>query len=137
MPISVAPSLRDLPTYAGIGLRPRVFRVAGRTERLHTGERWEQSLLLAAPAPEFGALHLDNQRLLGRIREIYENSRGALGAGRLHEDLIEEGESASLNRVARLMAVNGLKGWPRPKQRGRRNQSVVTPPSVRNLLAGR
>ncbi|MGV8675452.1 IS3 family transposase [Pseudomonas aeruginosa] len=77
---------------------------------------------------------LDNQRLLGRIRELHEDSRGTLGAGRMHEDLVDEGESASLNRVARLMAGNGLKGWPRPKRRGKRNQPAATPPGVRNLL---
>ena len=54
----------------------------------------------------------DNARLLVRIREMHEDSRGVLGAPRMHEDLGDEGEAASLNRVARLMAVNGLYGWP-------------------------
>lgn len=58
------------------------------------------------------ARQLDNQRLLGRVRELHEDSRGTLGAGRMQEDLAEEGESASLNRVARLMAADGLQGWP-------------------------
>jgi len=77
---------------------------------------------------------LDNQRLLGRIRELHQDSRGTLGAGRMHEDLVEEGEPASLNRVARLMAADGLQGWPRPKRRGPRSQPALTPPGVRNLL---
>ena len=51
------------------------------------------------------ARQLDNQRLRGRIRELHEDSRGTLGAGRMHEHLADQGESASLNRVARLMAV--------------------------------
>ena len=76
----------------------------------------------------------DNQRLLGRIRELHEDSRGVLGAGRMHDDLVDAGETASLNRVARLMAANGLQGWPRPKRRGQRGRPVVTPPGVRNLL---
>ncbi|MBN5111558.1 IS3 family transposase [Stenotrophomonas maltophilia] len=76
----------------------------------------------------------DNQRLLGRIRELHEDSRGTLGAGRMHEDLAEEGETASLNRVARLMATDGLQGWPRPKRRGQRGKPALTPPGVRNLL---
>ena len=80
------------------------------------------------------ARELDNQRLLGRIRELHGDSRGTLGAGRMHEDLVEEGETASLNRVARLMAVDGLQGWPRPKRRGQRAQPTLTPPGVRNLL---
>ena len=80
------------------------------------------------------ARQLDNQRLLGRIRELHEDSRGTLGAGRMQEDLAEEGESASLNRVARLMAADGLQGWPRPKRRGPRGKPALTPPGVRNLL---
>ena len=59
----------------------------------------------------------DNARLLVRIREMHEDSKGVLGAPRIQEDLVEEGEVVSLNRVARLMAANGLQGWPQPKQR--------------------
>ena len=81
-----------------------------------------------------GVRALDNQRVLGRIRELHEDSRGTLGAGRMQEDLAEEGESASLNRVARLMAADGLQGWPRPKRRGPRGKPALTPPGVRNLL---
>ena len=47
---------------------------------------------------------------------------------------VDAGETASLNRVARLMAANGLQGRPRPKRRGQRSRPVVTPPGVRNLL---
>ena len=57
-----------------------------------------------------GVRALDNQRVLCRIRELHEDSRGALGAGRMHEDLADAGETASLNRVARLMAADGLQG---------------------------
>jgi len=44
-------------------------------------------------------------------------------------DLADEDETASLNRVARLMAVDGLQGWPRPKQRGQRGRPALTPPA--------
>ena len=57
-----------------------------------------------------------------------------MGAGRIQEDVTDEGETASLNRVARLMAVDVLRGWPRPKRRGPRGQPVLTPPGTRNLL---
>lgn len=80
------------------------------------------------------ARQADNDRLLARIRELHEDSRGILGAPRMHEDLVEEGETASLNRVARLMARHGLQGWPRKKRRGQRAQPSVPPPGVRNLL---
>ena len=76
----------------------------------------------------------DNQRLAVRIRELHEDSRGTLGAGRMHEDLADQGETASLNRVARLMAAEGLQGWPRPKRRGQRGRPALTPPGVRNWL---
>nr|WP_312131069.1 IS3 family transposase [Stenotrophomonas pavanii] len=76
----------------------------------------------------------DNERLLGRIHALHQDSRGTLGAGRMQEDLVEEGLMASRNRVARLMALAGLQGWPRPKRRGQRAQPALTPPCVRNLL---
>ena len=37
----------------------------------------------------------DNERLLKRIREMHDDSGGSLGAPRMHEDLCEEGETAS------------------------------------------
>ncbi|MEN9493388.1 MAG: hypothetical protein RJA63_3837 [Pseudomonadota bacterium] len=76
----------------------------------------------------------DNARLRVRIRALHEDSRGTLGAGRMQEDLAEEGQTVSLNRVARLMAADGLQGCPRPKRRGQRSQPARTPPGVRNLL---
>jgi len=67
----------------------------------------------------------ENIRLLAKIKAIHEDSLGVMGAPRMREDLVDDGESASLNRVARLMAVNGLQGWPRRKRRGSRR---VPPP---------
>lgn len=63
------------------------------------------------------AREYDNQRLLRRMREIHQDSRGVIGAPRMHEDLTDEGEQVSLNRVARLMAADGLYGWPRKRRR--------------------
>ncbi|WP_163078620.1 IS3 family transposase, partial [Acinetobacter baumannii] len=57
----------------------------------------------------------ENARLVRRIREIHEDSRGVIGAPRMHEDLLDEGETVSLNRVARLMAAERIQGWPRRK----------------------
>ncbi len=61
----------------------------------------------------------DNDRLLEHIREIHEDRKGAIGAPRMREDLTHGGETASLNRMARLMAANNLYGWPRRKGRRR------------------
>ncbi len=80
------------------------------------------------------ARQLDNERLLARIRELHDDSRGVMGAPRIHEDLTDEGETASLNRIARLMARHGIQGWPRKKRRGPRGRPGLSPPGVRNLL---
>jgi putative transposase len=82
-----------------------------------------------APSPRAQA----NARLLIRIREIHEDSRGVIGAPRMHEDLVDEGERVSLNRVARLMAADGLQGWPRRKRR-HFGRPTSRPEGVRNLL---
>ena len=80
------------------------------------------------------ARQLDNQRLLGRIKQIHADSQGAVGAPRMHEDLTDEGETASKNRIARLMAAEGLQGWPRRKRRGQRAKPGLPVPQVQNLL---
>lgn len=77
---------------------------------------------------------LENQRLLDQIRALHEDSRGTLGAGRMQEDLADAGHSLSLNRVARLMAADGLQGWPRPKRRGQQGRPALTLPGVLNRL---
>jgi putative transposase len=52
----------------------------------------------------------------------------------MHEDLSDNGETASKNRIARLMAADGLQGWPRKKKRGQRGKPGLPPPGVENLL---
>lgn len=74
-----------------------------------------------------------NQHLLSRIREIHDDSGGMIGSPRMHEDLVAEGVSTSLNRVARLMAKHGIQGWPR-KKRGRLGRQSYRPPGIRNHL---
>ena len=83
---------------------------------------------------EPSARKLDNERLLCRIRELHQDSQGVIGTPRMHEDLSDEGETASKNRIARLMAGDGLQGWPRKKRRGQRGQPSLPVPGVRNLL---
>jgi putative transposase len=75
----------------------------------------------------------DNLRLLARIREHHEESDGVMGAPRMHEVLTDEGETASLNRIARLMANDELQGIPQ-RRRWRRKPSGVRPAYVRNHL---
>lgn len=75
----------------------------------------------------------ENDRLITRMKEIHSDSGGVIGAPRMHEDLVSEGERVSLNRVARLMATQGLQGWPRKKGRGRK-RSTIRPPGIKNHL---
>lgn len=77
---------------------------------------------------------LDNRRLLGKIREHHAASDGVMGAGRMHETLGYEGETASLNCIARLMAADGLAGVPQ-RRRWRHKPSGTRPAYVRNRLA--
>lgn len=77
---------------------------------------------------------LENRRLLARIREHHAASDGVMGAPRMHEELTEEGETVSRNRIARLMARDGLRGIPQKRQ-WRRKAHGVRPAGVRNHLA--
>ena len=52
---------------------------------------------------------LEDQRLLGLIRESYTTSHGVYGAPRIFLDLREAGETCSKHRVARIMRVNKIK----------------------------
>ena len=89
-------------------------RLMCRCLRVSTSGYYDWSKRLPSPR------QCDNERLLGRIHALHQDSRGTLGAGRMQEDLVEEGLTASRNRVARLMALAGLQGWPRQKRRGQR-----------------
>lgn len=65
---------------------------------------------------------------------MHADSGGSLGAPRMHEDLCEEGETASKNQIARLMSANGLQIWPRKRKRGQYGKPALTPLGVKNYL---
>lgn len=50
-----------------------------------------------------------NEALLGRIRRAHSESRGIYGSPRVHRALKTQGESASENRVARVMRAHCIK----------------------------
>lgn len=81
-----------------------------------------------------GPRESDNARLLTRMKEIHDDSGGVIGAPRMHEDLVAEGETASLNRVARLMSAHSIQGWPRKKRKQWKSPSL-RPAGVENHLA--
>jgi len=76
----------------------------------------------------------ENRRLTERIRVLHAQSDGVLGSPRIWEDLYYEGESCSLNRVARLMRKAGIQGIPRRKTRGVK-PSGTRPDGIANHLA--
>ena len=76
----------------------------------------------------------DNARLLVKFREHHAASDGVMGAPRMHEVLGYEGETANLNRIARLMADAALSSVPQ-KRRWRHKRTGVRPAYVRNHLA--
>jgi putative transposase len=75
----------------------------------------------------------DNQRLLDCIRALHAESDGVLGAPRIWDDLRHEGETCSLNRVARLMRVNGIQGIPQKRRWGKK-PSGQRPLGIQNHL---
>lgn len=76
---------------------------------------------------------LDNERLLARIRDHHAASDGVMGMPRMHELLTDEGETASPNRIARLMARHGVCGIPQ-RRRWRQKRSGIRPAYVQNHL---
>ncbi len=76
----------------------------------------------------------ENQRLVSRIRALHSASDGTFGSPRMWEELCYEGETCSLNRVARLMRVHGIQGVPQRK-RWRKKASGQRPTDIRNHLA--
>ena len=85
---------------------------------------------LARPMSQRAA---ENQRLRRRIRTLHGEHHGVLGAPRMHEELFYEGERLSLNRVARLMAAEGLQGIPQ-RRAWRRKRAGSRPMAVSNHL---
>jgi putative transposase len=75
----------------------------------------------------------DNTRLLRKIRHIHQESDGVFGSPRIWEDLRYDGETCSLNRVARLMKANAVVGIPSRKQ-WRKRKSTQRPDHVINHL---
>ena len=51
----------------------------------------------------------ENERLLGRIQEIYEKNRRVYGSPRITEELREQGACCGKNRIAKLMKENGIR----------------------------
>jgi putative transposase len=75
----------------------------------------------------------DNRRLIQRIEALHQESDGTAGSPRIWEDLRYEGETCSLNRVARLMKQAGIAGIPQ-KRRWMRKKPTKRPVGIENQL---
>lgn len=62
--------------------------------------------------------HQEDVRLLGIIKHAWLESGGVYGYRKIHCDLRELGESCGLNRVARLMSIEGLRSQTGYRRRG-------------------
>jgi len=51
----------------------------------------------------------ENQKITAKIKVAHRQSRGIYGSPKIHQDLIESGETCSVNRVARLMKAADIK----------------------------
>lgn len=70
----------------------------------------------------------EDERLLGLIRQSWEESDQTYGSVRVHRDLREMGERCGVNRVARLMRNEGLRGrrgYKKPRFRSGKPTIVV------------
>ena len=74
-----------------------------------------------------------NQALLSLIREQHELSDGTMGAPRICDELNYQGKVCGLNRVARLMRLEGLRGIPQ-KRRWRKKGATERPAAISNEL---
>ncbi|MFL0800355.1 MAG: IS3 family transposase [Agarilytica sp.] len=51
----------------------------------------------------------ENRALVSKIKVLHGASHEIYGSPRVHQDLLDYGETVGVNRVARLMRVNGIK----------------------------
>lgn len=59
----------------------------------------------------------EDERLLKKIHHFYEESDRTYGSPRIHGDLLEDGETCGVNRVARIMRQNGMRAMVGLKMR--------------------
>jgi putative transposase len=73
------------------------------------------------------ARQIEDERLLGRVREVHEANYECYGYRRVHAQLVREGESAGRDRVARLMRSEGIRG---AKRRGKPWRTTTPDPAA-------
>lgn len=78
------------------------------------------------------AQEIANVRLLEKIKIIHEESHGIYGSPRVHRELIKKGNACGRNRVARLMAKEGIVAKVRRRYRTttRQRQGAIAAPDL-------
>jgi putative transposase len=76
---------------------------------------------------ERSARAVEDERLLGLIREIHERNYFAYGSWRMWKALLRAGEQVGRGRVERLMRANGIQG---AKRRGKPWRTTVADPEA-------
>jgi putative transposase len=71
---------------------------------------------------------VQDERLMERIREVHRANYECYGYRRVHAALVRTGETAGRDRIARLMARDGLQG---AKRRGQRWRTTSPDPEAR------
>jgi putative transposase len=74
------------------------------------------------------ARRLEDERLLGRIRELHAANYYAYGSRRMWKALVREGEQVGRGRVERLMRQHGVQG---AKRRGKPWRTTIPDPAAR------
>ena len=80
---------------------------------------------------------IDNQELLGHIRQVHTQSRRLYGSPRITVELREKGFQCSKNRVARIMRDHGICGEVKRRRFRRTTDSRHAYALAANLLVGR
>ena len=80
-----------------------------------------------------GPRAVENAHLTEQIETLHADSDGVKGSRRIWRDLRESGQPCGLNRVERLMRVQGLQGIPQ-RRKWRRKAATTRPGGVSNLL---
>ena len=73
------------------------------------------------------ARRIEDERLVGRIHEVYEANYECYGYRRMHGELVREGECAGRDRIARLMRAEGIRG---AKRRGKPWRTTTPDPAA-------
>jgi putative transposase len=76
---------------------------------------------------QLSARRIEDERLVGRIQEVYEANYECYGYRRMHGQLVREGECAGRDRIARLMRAEGIRG---AKRRGKPWRTTTPDPAA-------